>query len=233
MGFIWCFCACAGCGFDKRSAAFKQRYKLFPAMVVAICIVTACTLWFVLEPAAKSKNSSIVGWGALGDAVGVFFGVLVCHIYKPKMTAPQQAAAPTPSPGANAETPTPAAALSEVVVAVQPADGVPVSGTPVLGAIATVAGTAVPAGDSSLPVAAGAVVATHGNVASSGGGSPGNGMSVVEMAEVFKRELGVTGENLTQLVDAACEELGVPRSGGLVGRATACMAVLQSPGGER
>mmetsp|Transcript_22777 Transcript_22777/g.58309 ORF Transcript_22777/g.58309 Transcript_22777/m.58309 type:complete len:261 (+) Transcript_22777:3-785(+) len=230
MGFTWCFCACAGCGFGKRTPAFRERYKLFPAVVILTCIITASVFWFVLEPEAVSKKASIVGWGALGDAVGVFFGIVLCHIYKPKTPKTQQATAASPPP---ADTPAPVT-LSEVVVAeaVQPADGVSVSATPVAGAIATVAGMSVPAGDSSLPIAAGAVVVGCGSAHTGGGSSGGeNAMPVVKMVEVFKRELGVKGSNLTQLVDAACAELGVPVAGGLVERAMACMAVLHGPGG--
>jgi len=208
MGFVWCFCACLGCGFGKRSPAFKERFKVFPVLVVITCIATGCVFWFVLEPAAANRNTSIVGWGALGDFLGVCLGVAV----QAKCAAASAQSPPTAAPTAAPQ------AAPEVVVA-----------APV------VAGTAVAAAELEWVVVAGeAVVGQSVPSGSSGGGgssdssSSSSALTLKEMVDVLRRELGVKGENIPQLVDAACAELGLQPDGSLVERAKACVGLLHS-----
>jgi hypothetical protein len=49
---------------------------------------------------------------------------------------------------------------------------------------------------------------------------------LVEVAKAFEETLGVSGETVVEVVDAACSELGIERSAPLIECAEQCWVVL-------
>jgi hypothetical protein len=65
-------------------------------------------------------------------------------------------------------------------------------------------------------------------------GAAERGLNVVQLVELIRKELGIAKKPLVHVMNEACEKLGVPREGGLVGQARACWDALhgtaQGPG---
>ena len=76
------------------------------------------------------------------------------------------------------------------------------------------------------------ILVTASDAVTPGAPAGSSALTLAEMSEVFRKELGVAGTNLVELVQASCARLGVSAEGkSLAEQANECWRVLQAPTG--
>lgn len=202
LGFIWCLsCSlCVRCLHCPEP--FKQKFGACCVIYTFIaCMSTGILFWAIVEPTAASDGHSVVGFGALGDIVGlglgICLGILVKnHAGEKWLEAWRRGRAPEVSP----------ARAVAVPAAVPP------------GVTATVA---VASPEVAQPAVQGVPI---------GGERSNASIPLVDMVQVFRRELGLAEVACTTLaasVDAACLALGVATKGlSLIQKAERCYELV-------
>lgn len=202
-GLIWCS-SCVSCLGVRKLC--EEKHHLACIMFTVVACSTTGAIWMGLANVASEEAHT---YGALGDGCGIILGILILNLFPPWLNK-RRAARAVAAERARAAQAATAAAARTIAAAELPID--------------IVHATAV-----EMPMA----VLVHGGdgAAAAGGRSNTQPPPLVDLVRALRYELGLKGdESLTESVDHACKELGVPLTGAILGKAHACWRVLEGFG---